>query len=770
MDWTQLLLFAILGLGAGSLIAGIALGVVLTYRGSGIINLATGAIAMLAGYSYWALRSGEFGGWHAPTAVALLITFLVMIGIGVLIEFAAFRPLRTASPLAKLAASLGVLLVAQAAVSLAFGIGTQPQPTVLPTDTVKLLGAIVPVDRLILPAIVLVATLALSLFFKFSRFGLATRAASENEVGAMLIGLAPNQLALINTVAATIVAGALGVLAASITQLDSTALPLQVVPALTAALFANFTSFWIAALVGLSIGMLENILYYLQTFSWFPTDHGVAMPGIQPLLVFILMVIAMFIRGTRLPSRGELVEQRLPFAPRARRLWPPALIGAGGAVIALIVLPYDFRQALITSLLATIMCLSLVVITGFVGQISIVQLALAGIAGFILSHLAVDHGIGFPLGMLIGSLGATVCGLVIAVSALRVRGVSLAVVTLGAAVAIEQFVFLSTTWGGGSSSSPVPAPKVFGLDLSPYGGFRGLDGKIPSPVFGFFVVAITARPGALRGQPAPVEPRTADARRPLQRARGCRNRCERHDREAGRVRDQLVHRRDRRDPVRLQLQLGHGHTVLRAHRIEPHRVRVRRRHHDGCGRDLRRPHLRRGALPLCTREVVRRRGKLGAPRGRARADRDARPEPRGRRRRHLPEAAVETEAAGAGRPELRPARHHGRGALMERVLTTHTGSLIRPPELLDLAASIDDAQAARPGSLRAGTRARRHGRGRAPGRGGHRRRGRRRDGQGELDHVPLRADPRDRAAARADRGGRHPASEQRPAGVPGVLR
>jgi branched-chain amino acid transport system permease protein len=495
MDWTQVLLFAILGLGAGSLIAGIAIGIVLTYRGSGIINLATGAIAMLAGYSYWSLRSGEFGGWHASTAVALLITLLVMIGIGVLIEFAAFRPLRTASPLAKLAASLGVLLVAQAAVSLAFGIGSQPQPTVLPTNTVRLLGAIVPVDRLILPVIVLFATLVLSLIFKLSRFGLATRAASENEIGAMLIGLAPNQLALVNTVAATIVAGGLGVLAASITQLDSTALPLQVVPALTAALFANFTSFWIAALVGLGIGMLENLLYYFQTFSWFPTDHGVAMPGIQPLLVFVLMVIAMFLRGTTLPSRGELVDQRLPFAPRARKLWPNALLGAGAAAVALIVLPYDFRQALITSLLATIMCLSLVVITGFVGQISIVQLALAGISGFILSHLAVDHGIGFPLGMLIGAFGATVCGLVVAVSALRVRGVSLAVVTLGAAVAIEQFVFLSTTWGGGSSSSPVPTPKVLGLDLGPYGGFRGLDGKIPSPVFGFFVVAITVALG-----------------------------------------------------------------------------------------------------------------------------------------------------------------------------------------------------------------------------------------------------------------------------------
>ena len=159
------------------------------------------------------------------------------------------------------------------------------------------------------------------------------------------------------------------------------------------------------------------------------------------------------------------------------------------AVVALIVFPYDFRQALITSLLATIMCLSVVVITGFVGQISIVQLALAGISGFILSHLAADHGVGFPAGMLIGAVGATVFGLIIAVSALRVRGVSLAVVTLAAAVAIEQFVFLNTTWGGGTSSSPVPEPKL-GIDLGPYGPFRGLDGKVPSPVFGFFVLGM----------------------------------------------------------------------------------------------------------------------------------------------------------------------------------------------------------------------------------------------------------------------------------------
>src|SRR5436190_10887247 len=159
MDWHQLILQAILGLGAGSLIAGIAIGVVLTYRGSGIINLATGAVAMLAGYAYWSLRTGTYG-TNVATAPALVITLLFLVGLGLLMEFAVYRPLRTATPLAKLAASLGVLLVAQAAVSLAWGIGTKPQPTVLPsgpTDTVTVFSQNVPINRFILPAIVVAA-------------------------------------------------------------------------------------------------------------------------------------------------------------------------------------------------------------------------------------------------------------------------------------------------------------------------------------------------------------------------------------------------------------------------------------------------------------------------------------------------------------------------------------------------------------------------------------------------------------------------------------
>jgi branched-chain amino acid transport system permease protein len=192
-----------------------------------------------------------------------------------------------------------------------------------------------------------------------------------------------------------------------------------------------------------------------------------------------------------LPGRGELIEQRLPEVPKPSGLARTAIISTIICAVALIVLPFDFRQALINSLIGTVMALSLVVITGFVGQISVVQLSLAGVAGFTVSHLAVDAGIGFPLAPLCGAAAAVFLGLITAVSALRVRGVSLAVVTLGAAVAIVQFGFLNNTWGGGDTGSPVPEPHLLGLDLGPRSAFRGLDGSLPSPVFGWMVLAVT---------------------------------------------------------------------------------------------------------------------------------------------------------------------------------------------------------------------------------------------------------------------------------------
>jgi branched-chain amino acid transport system permease protein len=479
----QILLFILLGLGSGALIAGLALAVVLTYRGSGIINLSTGAVAMLGGYAFWALNAGQLT--TLPTAVALPLSLLFVLVVGAITEFAVYRPLRNSSPLAKLVSSLGVLLIAQSAMILAFGVTPQPEPGILPVNVVHIFGAVVPVDRFILTGLVIAATAGLGALYKWTRFGLATRAAAENEAAAMLGGLSPDLISLANTLLASLVAGALGILAASITQLDPQTLPLQIIPALAAALIASFTSFGIAAAASFGIAIMYSLLQYASAQSWFPQSGGVSLPGVTDLLAFGIIVVVLFWRGSRIPGRGEIVERRLPGAPRPQHLIRTGLICALAGAVLLIVFPFDFREALVNTLIGALMALSLVVVTGFVGQISVVQLALAGAAGFTISHMAVNFGITFPVAALAGIAVAVVIGLVTAVSAVRVRGVSLAVVTLAGAVAIENFGFVNSTWGGGLAGSPVPEPRWFGLDLGPNAPFRGIDGNQPSPVFGW---------------------------------------------------------------------------------------------------------------------------------------------------------------------------------------------------------------------------------------------------------------------------------------------
>ncbi len=489
---TTIALFVLLGLGAGAVIAGIAMAVVVTYSGSGIINLATGAVAMVAAYSFWALKSDYFG-FTLATTPAVAVTILVSVLLGVLSELLVFRPLRTSSPLAKLVASLGILLILQATVLLWFGSPAKQIPSVFPTNIVKVFGTSIPANRFWMAAIVVLIASAFASLYRWTRFGLATRAAAENEVFGMLAGLSPNQLSMVNTALASALAGAMGIVAAPLSQADSSTLVLFVVPALAAALFAGFTSLWIACLAGFGIGIGQSLMSYVSTLSWFPTDKGNPLPGVQALLTFILLVLALSLRGASLPSRGELVEKRLPAAPRPQRLARPAVVLTAVGVVLLVVLPFGYRQALMLSMVGMVVCLSLVVITGFVGQMSLLQVTLAGVAGFVVSDMFVHAHIGFPWGPLAGSLAGVVVGLIVGVSALRVRGASLAVVTLAGVIAIEQFGFANSKWGAGPSGSPVGQPRLFGFRIGANASFRGLDGKLPSPVLGFvYLVTVIA--------------------------------------------------------------------------------------------------------------------------------------------------------------------------------------------------------------------------------------------------------------------------------------
>ena len=111
--------------------------------------------------------------------------------------------------------------------------------------------------------------------------------------------------------------------------------------------------------------------------------------------------------------------------------------------------------------------LSLVVLTGFVGQISLAQAAFAGVAGLILSKLGTD--IPFPFSMLLAALGAAVAGVIVGLPALRIRGAQLAVVTLAAALTLEKFVFANPQIID-PAENLIPDPKLFGIDLAVRGG------------------------------------------------------------------------------------------------------------------------------------------------------------------------------------------------------------------------------------------------------------------------------------------------------------
>ncbi len=488
------LLYSLFGLGIGGVIAGLAVAIVLVYRGSGVINLATGAFAMVGLWLYWGFHERDDLGFHPPVWLAVAMTLVCMAIIGVFVELIAFWPLRNASPLARLAASLGVLLIAESVIAVGVTNQQASAPDVLPSGSVELLGGAVPTSRFYLAGIAIGVSVILVALYRWTRFGLATRAASENEVSAMIAGLAPSRLSMANTVLAAVTAGGFGVLAGPFFQLDTVSLPNLVVPALAAAVFARLSSIEIACLSGFVIGAAYSLINYYSVMSWFPKNRGAPMVGLPELLFFVAVCLAMFLRGARLPGRGELVEKRLPLVPRPDRLLRPAVIAAAAGVAALILFPYDFRQALIVSMIGALICLSLVVIVGFVGQMSIVQLALAGAAGFTMSHLATDVGgvpAEFPIALLAGTAVATVLGMLTAVAALRVRGVALVVVTMAGALAIQTFGFGNSTWGYDSFGTPIKALEIGGLNLSSDASFRGLDGKLPSPVFGFVVLLVT---------------------------------------------------------------------------------------------------------------------------------------------------------------------------------------------------------------------------------------------------------------------------------------
>ncbi len=507
---------ALLGLGTGALVGAIALAVVLTHRGSGVVDFSAAAVAMVAAYVFDGLRRdgglllpplpnplalvpGDWPVWPTqldlggPMAVvpAFLVTLLAMLVLGLVVHLLVWRPLLAAPPLAKVVASVGLLVVFQAIVVLRYGASPLPVQPILAKAPLELPGGItIPQDQVVLAAIVVAVAVVLWAVHRFTRFGLATRAAAENQDGAVVLGFSPDVLAGTNWLTSTLVASAFGVLVASVNgSIDPVTVTLLVVPALGAALLAGFSSFGIAVGAGIGIAMGQSLIQYWSAQDWFPHSGTAAVPGVKEALPFLVIVVALVARGRSLPSRGAPVADRLPFAPRPVHVGRSTLALAVVAGVGLVLLGPEWRLAITNSVIGMILCLSLVVLTGYVGQVSLAQMTLAGVAGFTLAKLATEHGVPFPLAPLLAALVATAVGLVTALPGLRVRGVHLAVMTMAAAVAIENVVFENPAWSGGLDGAQVAPPRFLGLHFGPNDP-GSLDGNLPSSWFGLFCLVV----------------------------------------------------------------------------------------------------------------------------------------------------------------------------------------------------------------------------------------------------------------------------------------
>jgi len=445
------------GVGSGGIYALVALGIVIVYRGSGIVNFAGGGFALLGGATYYELNQV-----HGVSFVVAMVAGVVAAMVaGVLTQVVVLYPMRRAAPLNRVIATLAVGGVIQAYAVHAYGGVTTFLPSFLPAGTFDVGDVLIQQDRLYILLITVGLGVALFVFYRFTRFGLATTGVAENERVTATMGWSPNLVAMGNWALGGALSGFAGIFLASVVDygISVPSYTVVVVPALAAALVGGFASFPLTIAGGLLIGMLQAMsLKYVTEPGW-----ADAMP-------FLVIIVIMVVRGRAVPLRSHRAD-RLPQVGTGKiRRWLVAVVVllGGVSIASLGDLP---ATSVVTALILALLCLSVVVVLGYGGQLSLAQFTLAGMGALFAARLASDGGLSFPL-VLVGAVALTLpIGVIFALPALRIRGVNLAVVTLGLAVAVSGVVFSNPSLtkgpkiGGVAQELVIPRASIFGYQF-----------------------------------------------------------------------------------------------------------------------------------------------------------------------------------------------------------------------------------------------------------------------------------------------------------------
>lgn len=498
---TQLFNYALPGLPFGCVFALMGVGLVLTYKASGIFNLAFGAQAFVSGLAFVSLVQDGWPRWAAGLiAVVVLGPF-----VGLVLDRLLFRQIRTASPLVKLVPALGLLVaLPQVALIIAGSAPSIPPPALfLDAQHVYAHVGSVPLSGLeISIAASTVAVVAvLVLLFRLTPVGLEMRAVVESPRMTELAGVNAGRVSAFAWVLSSCLAGLAGVLLAPLySQLNPENYTVLLVWGVTAAVIGRFASLPMALVGGLLLGLAQQILA-----GYLPA--GIIATGLRPSLPFIVLLLFLpFSRQRQLddplsgcdPPPTAMIEEARGYRPASTvtatdedgvrgihvvGLWHRSLhpLSQGSAVQRLVQRPtsalaWSFGIVAVVSALTWVpgawvltmtegiafgvIFLSLTLLTGMSGQISLCKAAFAGLGGFVAGQLADHFGLSILVGMAAGGLVAAALGVVVALPTLKLAGLPLALATLAFALLADNVLFPNSWVGNGASGVTVPRPQI----------------------------------------------------------------------------------------------------------------------------------------------------------------------------------------------------------------------------------------------------------------------------------------------------------------------
>lgn len=453
---SDVLQYALFGVGSGALFALLGAGLVLIHRGSGTVNFAHSAFAIVGAYSAHELHTAK--DWPIAYAVggAIGITSLLAIGF----QWLVMARLHTSRPVIRVVATLGLLTIIQQAAVIRYGDLSISTAAPLPQDPVTIFGAHVGRQSLYLLALAILVIAVLWVVSKRTTVGLAISAAAENQRAASALGWSPSVLSNLTWGIGGALAGLAGALAPAVSQntLTVNGIAITIIAALATALFARFRSYPRVLVAGLAIGIVQSLCV-----------RYVHVTGLADAIPFIAVAVLLALTGTSLPQRGS-GNDGLP-AVGSGKIRPLTAVSTVAAAVWLIMtLDPDGNAALTKTLIVAILSMSVVVVTGYAGQLSLAQFALAGFGAWIAGRLVAMEGWPFLLGALAGVAGAAVAGMLVGLPALRTRGVNLAVITFGLGFAIQALIFRNPDLAASPASSGinVNAPTIFGYSVDPF--------------------------------------------------------------------------------------------------------------------------------------------------------------------------------------------------------------------------------------------------------------------------------------------------------------